>query len=74
MDDLTRLNLLIGRNLQLRRETLGLTRRALALLVEEPEPDIAAIEDGRLRLHPVLLMRFSEILTVPPTYFFRPYQ
>ena len=49
MDDLTRLNLLIGRNLQLRRETLGLTRRALALLVEEPEPDIAAIEDGRLR-------------------------
>jgi isopenicillin N synthase-like dioxygenase len=66
-------NIAIGRRLQVRRRSLGISERELCDNLGIYRDDLDAYEQGAKRVSANLLLRTAKLLDVQPDYFFQDY-
>jgi predicted transcriptional regulator len=66
-------NIAIGRRLQMRRRSLGISKRELCDNLGIYRDDLDAYEQGAERVSANLLLRSAKLLDVRPDYFFQGY-
>jgi len=66
-------NIAIGRRLQVRRRSLGISERELCDNLGIYRDDLDAYEHGEKRVSANLLLRIAKLLDVRPDYFFQDY-
>ena len=66
-------NIAIGRRLQLRRRSYGISERELSDNLGIDRDDVDAYEQGAKRVSANLLLRIAKLLDVRPRYFFQGY-
>jgi DNA-binding Xre family transcriptional regulator len=64
-------NTMIGRNVQAKRTSRGLSRQELSAKLGIHTDDLNSYEAGAKRINANLLLRIAKVLDVQPDYFFR---